>query len=68
MCAGTAVQFGIPRVVVADAVNASSDEIIRFIIKNELRFETSHFPGVVEFIWERGNRFQISLKLCLGVD
>ena len=31
MCAGTAVQFGIPRVVVADAANASSDETIRFM-------------------------------------
>ena len=67
MCAGTAVQFGIPRVVVADTANASSDETIRFVIKNELRFETSPFRRV-EFIWERGNRFQISLKLCLGVD
>ena len=67
MCSGTAGQFGIPRGGVAEAVNASSDEIIRFIIKNELRFETSPFRRV-EFIWERGDRFQISLKLCLGVD
>ena len=27
MCAGTAVQFGIPRVVVADTANASSDGV-----------------------------------------
>ena len=31
MCAGTAVQFGIPRVVIADTANASSDETIRFM-------------------------------------
>ena len=31
MCAGTIVQFGIPRVVVGDVVNASSDETIRFM-------------------------------------
>ncbi len=31
MCAGTIVQFGIPRVVIGDAVNASSDETIRFM-------------------------------------
>ena len=31
MCAGTAVQFGIPRVVVADTANASSDETLRFM-------------------------------------
>jgi cytosine deaminase len=31
MCAGSIVQFGIPRVVVGDAVNASSDETIRFL-------------------------------------
>jgi creatinine deaminase len=31
MCAGTIVQFGIPRVVIADAVNAASDETIRFM-------------------------------------
>ena len=36
-------------------------------IKNKLRFETSPFNGI-EFIWERGNRFQISLKPCLSVD
>ena len=36
-------------------------------IKNKLQFEISPFRGI-EFIWERGNRFQISLKLCLGVD
>jgi cytosine deaminase len=31
MCAGTIVQFGIPRVVIGDAVNAASDETIRFM-------------------------------------
>ena len=31
MCAGTIVQFGIPRVVIGDAANASSDETIRFM-------------------------------------
>jgi creatinine deaminase len=31
MCTGTITQFGIPRVVVADAVNAASDETIRFL-------------------------------------
>lgn len=31
MCAGTIVQFGIPRVVIGDAQNASSDETIRFM-------------------------------------
>lgn len=31
MCAGTIVQFGIPRVVIGDVVNASSDETIRFL-------------------------------------
>lgn len=31
MCAGTLVQFGIPRVVIADVVNASGDETIRFM-------------------------------------
>ena len=31
MCAGTIVQFGIPRVVIGDVVNASSDETIRFM-------------------------------------
>ena len=31
MCAGTIVQFGIPRVVIGDTVNASSDETIRFL-------------------------------------
>jgi cytosine deaminase len=31
MCAGAIVQFGIPRVVIADAENASSDETIRFM-------------------------------------
>lgn len=31
MCAGTLVQFGIPRVVIADVINASSDETIRFM-------------------------------------
>ena len=31
MCAGAIVQFGIPRVVIGDAINASSDETIRFM-------------------------------------
>ena len=31
MCAGTIVQFGIPRVVVGDAANAASDETLRFL-------------------------------------
>ena len=31
MCAGTIVQFGIPRVVIGDAVNASSPETIEFL-------------------------------------
>lgn len=31
MCTGTIVQFGIPRVVIADAENASSDETIQFM-------------------------------------
>lgn len=31
MCAGAIVQFGIPRVVIGDTVNASSDETIRFM-------------------------------------
>ena len=31
MCAGTIVQFGIPRVVVGDVANAASDETIRFM-------------------------------------
>ena len=31
MCAGTIVQFGIARVVIGDAANASSDETIRFM-------------------------------------
>ncbi len=31
MCTGTIVQFGIPRVVIGDVVNASSDETIRFM-------------------------------------
>jgi cytosine deaminase len=31
MCAGTIVQFGIPRVVIGDVVNASSDQTIRFM-------------------------------------
>jgi creatinine deaminase len=31
MCAGTIVQFGIPRVVIGDSTNASSDETIRFM-------------------------------------
>ena len=31
MCAGTLVQFGVPRVVIGDAVNASSAETIDFL-------------------------------------
>jgi cytosine deaminase len=31
MCTGAITQFGIPRVVIGDAVNASSDETIRFL-------------------------------------
>jgi creatinine deaminase len=31
MCAGTIAQFGIPRVVVGDVANASSDETIKFL-------------------------------------
>ncbi|HXY51240.1 MAG TPA: nucleoside deaminase [Terriglobales bacterium] len=31
MCTGAIVQFGIPRVVVGDTANASSDETIRFL-------------------------------------
>jgi cytosine/creatinine deaminase len=31
MCTGTIVQFGIPRVVIGDVVNAGSDETIRFM-------------------------------------
>ena len=31
MCAGTIVQFGIPRVVVGDVANAASDETLRFL-------------------------------------
>lgn len=31
MCAGTIVQFGIPRVVIGDTRNAASDETIRFM-------------------------------------
>ena len=31
MCTGAIVQFGIPRVVVGDVTNASSDETIRFM-------------------------------------
>jgi cytosine deaminase len=31
MCTGAIVQFGIPRVVIGDAVNAGSDETIRFM-------------------------------------
>ncbi len=31
MCAGTIAQFGIPRVVIGDTVNAASDETIRFL-------------------------------------
>ena len=36
-------------------------------MNNKHRFETSPFRGI-EFILEKGNLFQISLKLCLGVD
>ena len=31
MCAGTIVQFGIPRVVIADTVNAADDETLVFL-------------------------------------
>jgi cytosine deaminase len=31
MCTGAIVQFGIPRVVIGDATNVSSDETIRFL-------------------------------------
>ncbi|TAL27553.1 MAG: nucleoside deaminase [Alphaproteobacteria bacterium] len=31
MCTGTIVQFGFPRVVIGDVVNASSDETVRFM-------------------------------------
>ena len=31
MCAGTIAQFGIPRVVIGDVQNASSDETVRFL-------------------------------------
>jgi len=31
MCAGTVAQFGIPRVVIGDVENASSDETVRFL-------------------------------------
>ena len=31
MCAGTLVQFGVPRVVIGDAVNAASAETIEFL-------------------------------------
>jgi cytosine/creatinine deaminase len=31
MCTGAIVQFGIPRVVIGDTVNAASDETIRFM-------------------------------------
>jgi cytosine/creatinine deaminase len=31
MCTGTIVQFGIPRVVIGDVANASSDETVRFM-------------------------------------
>jgi creatinine deaminase len=34
MCAGTIVQFGIPRVVIGDVINASNDETIRFMQSN----------------------------------
>ena len=47
-------------------VGVSVSPLIPFI-KNKLRFETSPFRGIA-FIWERGNRFQISLKLRLSVD
>jgi creatinine deaminase len=32
MCSGAIVQFGIPRVVIGDVTNASSDETIRFML------------------------------------
>ena len=31
MCTGAIVQFGVPRVVIGDAVNAASDETVRFM-------------------------------------
>src|SRR5437868_2164551 len=31
MCTGAIIQFGIPRVVVGDAANASGDETLRFL-------------------------------------
>jgi creatinine deaminase len=31
MCTGAIIQFGIPRVVIGDVINASSDETIRFM-------------------------------------
>lgn len=31
MCTGAIVQFGIPRIVIGDVVNASSDETLRFL-------------------------------------
>src|SRR5262245_18071256 len=31
MCTGTIIQFGIPRVVIGDVANASSDETVRFM-------------------------------------
>ena len=31
MCTGAIIQFGIPRVVIGDVVNASSDETLRFL-------------------------------------
>ena len=31
MCTGAIIQFGIPRVVIGDVTNASSDETIRFL-------------------------------------
>jgi len=31
MCTGAITQFGIPRVVIGDATNASTDETIRFL-------------------------------------
>src|SRR5215510_1218913 len=31
MCTGAIVQFGIPRVVIGDVANASSDETVRFL-------------------------------------
>jgi len=36
MCTGAIVQFGIPRVVIGDTVNASSDETVRFMRSRDI--------------------------------